>query len=388
VQAAIFVLLLVTFGECPFSSLLSATEHGAIHRANAIWNVDNNFGLTQGQLIDICKYIETIQSKKVKGRKLYTSQKTGLPCLIEKLPSSKGFFIKNLPQSHTRVGRGAHKRVNKCIFYSRHPKIVVSCSGDQTIKREIYILKKLKGCRGITSFMGSSCQGDNCSMYLDYFSEGSLGAKLDRNYPFTEKQILHLAKDLVMGIQALHKHHIVHRDLHEYNIVLRSKGGELFEGAITDFGTAKETKTIKRNKIPFVAQYLYPPELLLHPYSNATILSNDLYGLGCCFYRLIWKSRVPWFNAYHKKLLESSDSKKKRDVFKSVASLYKQTKQNTIGHILRKKQSGTHLTPYEEFQIIVFSMIHFNPNQRPKHQKLCDRVTQLVSQMENQAKKH
>jgi serine/threonine protein kinase len=366
-----FVFLLVScFPKNGIHTLL-ASDRAALHRAHVIRNLDKNIGLSQSQLVAVCRFIDHVRSRRENTTRIFTHVHTGLPCIVERISANR-FIIKGLPSSFSHVGHGAHKIVKKCILYGRHPKIVVSCSGDSTLKKEIGVLSKLKGCRGITPFITSSQKTRHrYEIYLDYFSEGSLGSKLDEPYQFTEKQVLRIAKDLAFGLQALQNHHL------EYNILLRPISGNLFESAIVDFGQAIDARRAKKETIPSVAQHIYPPELLLNSYYKDDIYTKDVYALGCSFYRMVWGTRLPWLSLYNKNVFDTYNTSRKVKIFRTVADLYKKTKEEAIGHLLRKIQSGQSLTSYEQFQVIVLDMVSTQPNQRPKASQLVQRLKNL-----------
>src|SRR6267154_4228215 len=63
----------------------------------------------------------------------------------------------------------------------------------------------------------------------------SLGARLVREGPLPEGDILHIASDIAGGLGFAHQQGLIHRDLKPDNILLRSDGRAL----IADFGIAR-----------------------------------------------------------------------------------------------------------------------------------------------------
>ncbi len=63
----------------------------------------------------------------------------------------------------------------------------------------------------------------------------SLGARLAREGPLPEAEIVHVALDIAQGLGFAHDRGVIHRDLKPDNILLRSDG----RAVITDFGIAR-----------------------------------------------------------------------------------------------------------------------------------------------------
>jgi len=63
----------------------------------------------------------------------------------------------------------------------------------------------------------------------------SLGARLAREGPLPEADIVHIARDIAQGLAFAHGRGVIHRDLKPDNILLRSDG----RAVITDFGIAR-----------------------------------------------------------------------------------------------------------------------------------------------------
>ena len=108
----------------------------------------------------------------------------------------------------------------------------------------------------------------------------------DRNYNFNLDQIKFLCKQLLSGIQEIHKNNIIHRDLKPANILI-SKNNVL---KIIDFGIACEKpKNISKNQTNKVITIWYrPPELLLG--STKYGFEVDIWSVGCIIFEMITKN--------------------------------------------------------------------------------------------------
>ncbi|CAG8621327.1 12539_t:CDS:2, partial [Cetraspora pellucida] len=126
---------------------------------------------------------------------------------------------------------------------------------------------------------------DRYFLIMEYADGGNLQEFIKKNnHLLNWDKRLELACQITNGLYYLHSEKIIHRDLHDKNIVIHDE-----KAKITDFGNAISINTqtnIHDNlfgMIPFVA-----PELLQHakpdniPYCKKT----DIYSLGMIFWEL------------------------------------------------------------------------------------------------------
>ena len=87
--------------------------------------------------------------------------------------------------------------------------------------KEITILKKLKEHANIIKFYDSILTEDGVELILEYCNGGSLEKYL-QNYkkPFPPDIVRHIAKQILQGLDHLHKNGIIHRDIKLDNILL------------------------------------------------------------------------------------------------------------------------------------------------------------------------
>lgn len=355
-----------------FSSLLfSISVHGASNdvahsRANKIWKMDHNIGLTHEELVSVCKFIEKLDRSSTQDDKTFTRNETNLPCEIERISSPKGFLIKNLPRGRSKIGSGVHKVVKKAIFYGKHPKIVADCLTDKSGLSEIYVLKKLKNCRGIVPFLGAVPRsGNRHSILLEYFPEGSLNIKLRHKYRFSFTQMLKIAKDTSRGLKCMHDRHLIHRDLHGGNILLRSASGGLFEAVLVDFGKSINPSRARDSSVLQGAKGRNAPEALIKPLSRINRYSADVYAMGCNYYYMMWNTQVPWQYVFNVYALQTYAPVFRENLYKRFVSRYTHDKKKKIGKLLKKKKQGIHLSQKEKVKILIFRMLDTNPSERP-----------------------
>ena len=109
----------------------------------------------------------------------------------------------------------------------------------------------------------------------------SLGARLAREGPLAEADLLHIASDIASGLGFAHQQGLIHRDLKPDNILLRSDG----RAVIADFGIARAVSgyvpATGHNMTIGTPQYLSPEQAQ----GRAIDQRADLYGLGITLYK-------------------------------------------------------------------------------------------------------
>jgi hypothetical protein len=340
--------------------------------AEKIWHLDSTLGLTKTELIKACLFIENKACRR-HGVIQYSKKEHGLPCTIIKIPSLKGYIISNVPKGY--IGRGAHKTVRKVVLYSDSPRIIASCLCDGSGKSEVRILKKLRGCRGIVSLLGGIRHSyGKLEFLLEYFPEGSLLCKRIHKYAFTQDQELKIAKDVSHGLLAMHRKHLIHRDLHSGNILLRNGSGGLFDAVLVDFGKTMHISKATNKDVPQAAKSKNPPEMLIHSIDTLNRYAVDVYALGSNLYSLFWSESLPWAYAFNPYLLRSKSYKERRKIYRKIVTEYESLKKERT-HLLKNASS---LTAYQQVQLLIFSMIDYRPSRRPSMAEVVKKLDELV----------
>jgi len=340
---------------------------GAI--AEKIWGLDNTLGLTKLELINACLFIERISHSSMK-KHAYSKEKTGLRCKISK-ESGLGYLISDLPQGY--ISSGCHKTVSKAILYGDKPRILAACLSDKSGKGEVTILRKLRNCRGIVACVGTApWSHDKTMIWLDSYLEGSLLDRVNSRYRFTEEQILKIAKDLSHGLLAMHRHRLVHRDLHLANMLLRKASNGLFDAALIDFGQSMPPWWAGK-RIPQAPRSKNPPEVLIVPIRKLNRYAADVYALGANFYSIVWNSSVPWGRSINPYVTKYYSHAKRRKIYRKAVARYDEMRKKLVGDFEHNAQ----LHPYQRFQLLIFRMLDYNPARRPSMKTVVRTLDQI-----------
>lgn len=124
----------------------------------------------------------------------------------------------------------------------------------------------------------------NLYLVLEYHAGADLATLLQRYINFPAEQCRLYAAEILMGLQELHRHHILYRDLKPENVLLAADGHIV----LTDFGLSKmfegedkyEHRTMSFCGTP---EYLAPEIIQQDEYSYAA----DYWSLGTMMYEMI-----------------------------------------------------------------------------------------------------
>jgi eukaryotic-like serine/threonine-protein kinase len=133
-------------------------------------------------------------------------------------------------------------------------------------------------------------ENKNVYFSMDYCPD-SLGARITRDGPLAEADILRIARNVVAALGFAHKQGIIHRDIKPDNVLLRSDGSAV----LTDFGIARAVSgyvaSTGHNMTIGTPQYLSPEQAQGRELDQRV----DFYALGVTLYKAA-TGEVP-FNA-------------------------------------------------------------------------------------------
>ncbi|KAL3863848.1 hypothetical protein ACJMK2_005576 [Sinanodonta woodiana] len=98
-------------------------------------------------------------------------------------------------------------------------------------------------------------------MYIEFCGAGALDSiMLELEHPLAEDQIRYVCHEMCQGLDFLHKHKVIHRDLKAGNVLLTTEG----EVKLADFGvSAQNSKTLQRRDSFIGTPYWMAPEVIL-----------------------------------------------------------------------------------------------------------------------------
>lgn len=122
--------------------------------------------------------------------------------------------------------------------------------------------------------------GEHVYFAMDLCAD-SLGARIAREGPLPEEDILRLARDIASALDFAHQQGVIHRDLKPDNVLIRSDGAAV----LTDFGIARAVSgyvaSTGVNMTIGTPQYLSPEQAQ----GRALDQRVDFYALGVTLYK-------------------------------------------------------------------------------------------------------
>lgn len=159
-----------------------------------------------------------------------------------------------------------------------------------TAMREIKLLQSFDH-PNIVGLLEMMVEYNQITMIFDYLNHDLTGLLTLPDLLLTEGHRKMIFKQLMTGLDYLHKMRVIHRDIKGSNILLNSQG--ILK--IADFGLARNMKVLRDGESPdytnrVITIWYRPPELLMG--STDYGREVDIWGVGCLLIELYTKSAI------------------------------------------------------------------------------------------------
>ncbi|XVF24386.1 hypothetical protein REPUB_Repub13aG0123400 [Reevesia pubescens] len=145
----------------------------------------------------------------------------------------------------------------------------------------------------IVRYLGTTREDDLLNILYEFVPGGTISSLLGKFGSFPESVVRIYTKQLLLGLEYLHKNGIVHGDIKGENILLDKKGYI----KLTDFGVFKkvvEFAAVNGAKSMKGAPYWMAPEVIRQmPHS----FSSDIWSVGCTVIEMA-TGKPPWSQQY------------------------------------------------------------------------------------------
>ena len=159
----------------------------------------------------------------------------------------------------------------------------------QSLESEIAVLSKLSH-KNIVRYIGTQRDDKNLYIFLEYISGGSIVSLLKTFGSFDENVTKIYTRHILEGLQYLHSHRIIHRDIKGGNILIDNNGIP----KLADFGAAKKladiSDTAANPKSLHGTPYWMAPEVIKQTGHGRYA---DIWSLGCTVIEML-TGKPPW----------------------------------------------------------------------------------------------
>ncbi|KAK1401629.1 Mitogen-activated protein kinase kinase kinase NPK1 [Heracleum sosnowskyi] len=160
------------------------------------------------------------------------------------------------------------------------------------LEEEVKLLKNLSH-PNIVRYLGTVKEEEALNILLEFVSGGSISSLLGKFGSFPEAVIRMYTKQLLLGLDYLHKNGIMHRDIKGANILVDNRGCI----KLADFGASKqvvELATVTGAKSMKGTPYWMAPEVILQ---TGHSFSADIWSVGCTIIEMA-TGKPPWSEQY------------------------------------------------------------------------------------------
>eukprot|EP01064_Diplonema_japonicum_P000981 TRINITY_DN10647_c0_g2_i1.p1 TRINITY_DN10647_c0_g2~~TRINITY_DN10647_c0_g2_i1.p1 ORF type:complete len:515 (+),score=66.40 TRINITY_DN10647_c0_g2_i1:88-1632(+) len=164
-------------------------------------------------------------------------------------------------------------------------------SAVRSLEREIEVLSSLKH-PNIVRYIRAVASSKKICIFMEFMAGGSLAdlCRRTRN-GLSIKVLQRFIRQLLQGMQYLHSHNIIHRDIKAANILTDAEGVV----KLADFGASKKLNEIKgqvTSGLKGTVCYLSPEAIRDHEYG----MPSDIWAVGCTMIECC-TGRSPWSEA-------------------------------------------------------------------------------------------
>lgn len=160
------------------------------------------------------------------------------------------------------------------------------------LEEEVKLLKNLSH-PNIVRYLGTVREEETLNILLEFVPGGSISSLLGKFGPFPEAVIRMYTKQLLLGLDYLHKNGIMHRDIKGANILVDNKGCI----KLADFGASKQVVELANGsgaKSMKGTPYWMAPEVILQ---TGHSFSADIWSVGCTVIEMA-TGKPPWSQQY------------------------------------------------------------------------------------------
>lgn len=160
----------------------------------------------------------------------------------------------------------------------------------KALEIEIEILSRLQH-KNIVRYIGSSREQEYFNIFLEYEGGGSIAKLIARYGKFKENLVRLYSKQILEGLEYLHAHNVLHRDIKGANVLVDSNG----VCKLADFGGAKKIYANNSNEAGLYNSLIGTPYWMAPEVVRQTGHGRqaDIWSFGCTVIEMA-TGEPPW----------------------------------------------------------------------------------------------
>ncbi|KAH9956473.1 Pkinase-domain-containing protein [Lactifluus volemus] len=216
--------------------------------------------------------------------------------------------VHELYQRLETVGKGSYGSVHKGIHRATGNVVALKIidldadDGDDvdSIQREVSLLTQLRDGPNITKYYGCHLDGPRVWIVMEFAEGGSVYSLMQAspNNCLEEKYVVVIVREVLIGLNYLHKSNVIHRDIKAANVLVTASGKVI----ICDFGVSALLATTNSKRNTFIGTpYWMAPEVAQPVPAYDT--KADIWSMGIMIYEMV-KGSPPHFRVAHLKVIQ------------------------------------------------------------------------------------
>ena len=207
---------------------------------------------------------------------------------------SEGMFIADRYEILEKIGSGGMSEVYKAMDHKLNRYVAMKVLKSEFSEDKTFVTKFRAEAQSAAGLMHANIvnvydvgEEDGLHYIVMELVEGiTLKKYIERKGRLGSREAVSIAIQVAQGIEAAHRHHIVHRDIKPQNIII-SKEGKV---KVTDFGIARAASSNTINSAVMGSVHYISPEQARGGYSDE---KSDIYSFGVTLFEML-TGKVPF----------------------------------------------------------------------------------------------
>jgi len=321
----------------------------------------NRLGISHTALVGLVLFFKTEGASEAGGKTTSFSSSSDIPWDVDYSAKTRNWYV----IAKDQIANGHNKVLYRALRYNTHGLHLIACAvQDTSMPREGKYFARFGATRGVMRVYDViHPHSRETHVFCKLYNQGSLGKTLKKaNLSLTlyEKEVM--CEQILEGLEAIHKTKTIHRDLKSLNLLVHidvDADSRRITVAITDFGHGIPASRVRGERAQWNGNFYSPEAILFKDLSGEDYYKTDLFAAGCNLYQIFYGHDCPWAD---RQLVHNDSMSAKKRYSKLLHNLEAAT--NARRGVLEAKYALHTLTPREEFEYLVLTSVHPDPNKR------------------------